>query len=215
MKLYLKQNNITFGDEDTNTQIENEIKLIDKIVDKFDKLNKKEKADLLMHFYTVYLNDKDILKFLNSRHKKHFNKIIPIHTKMEFESKSSSSKIERQKIIIECATTKDFVLEGKTYSYDEIISLCNEGKIYPLYLIINPINSYSENKEEPKFINCFVTNEIDVKKDELGYKLLLLNKEDENTFLKLVAKTYNNSEIMSDIKEYTQELIEEFLQYES
>ena len=84
-----------------------------------------------------------------------------------------------------------------------------------LYLIINPINSYSENKEEPKFINCFVTNEIDVKKDELGYKLLLLNKEDENTFLKLVAKTYNNSEIMSDIKEYTQELIEEFLQYES
>lgn len=222
MKLYLKQNNITFGDEDSNTQIENEIKLIDKMVEEYDKLNKKDKAGLLMHFYTVYLNDKDFIKFINDKEKKHFSEITPIHTKMEDDyivseghGRDFSWWTVKRRYILQCTTTKDFVLEGKKYSYDELIKLYEEGKIYPLYFISKEINSFSEDKEEPKSINCFVSNEINVEKDNKGYKLLSLKSKYVNAFLKLVDKNYNNSEIISGIKEYTQELIEEFLRYES
>ena len=50
MNLLLKEDNISFGYDDSKKQLEKELKFVDKIVNKYDKLDNNTKYKILEHW---------------------------------------------------------------------------------------------------------------------------------------------------------------------
>lgn len=218
MKVYLNENNVSFGYNQSQKQIEKEMELIEKFINSYDKLDNYEKFDLLSHFYSFYLEDKDFVELINIRYNKKFNKIISIPTKMECEyiqqegyGRDFSWWTVKNRIILKVATTEGFILTDKKYSYDEIVNLINESKIYPVFICSEEISQYSEDKEECKMINSYVPNEIKIENEDLqGNYSFSTNKENINIIMEMIKAGLTPNQIFSDIKSYLQGLIQEF-----
>lgn len=214
MKIYLKKNNIRFGYDDATTQLENEIKLIDKTINKYEKLNNINKYKLLEHFYLFCVEDKDLTEFINIKYNKNFNKIISISTKMEEQyivtegcGNNINWSMEKYRIIFRCATNDDFNLEDKKYSREEILNLIEQSKIYLIDYSSKKIKDFSEDREKFKNVPSLISKEIKFQKNIYGYALQLIKNEDKNIIMELINRELNPSKLFNNLKIYTQNII--------
>lgn len=214
MNLLLKGDNIYFGDDNSKKQLEKELKLIDKIVNKYDKLDNNTKYKILEHFYEFYLKEDDLIDFINIKYNKNFNKIKSISTKMEYQTVASEGHgrdfswwTEKYKIGFKCATNEDFVLEKKSYSSKEILNLIEEGLIYPIYPEFKEINKFSKNKEDYTPIPCLSKDDLNIKDDTFGFRLEEIKEEDINVLIQLIDKSFTKTEMLEDFKEYVKDIL--------
>jgi len=112
------------------------LKDFDKLINNYDKLNDIEKYKLLLNIYNILLSYDDFISYINYKYTTNFDKIIAISC--EFRPSIYN------KFILDCASTSDFKPESKRYSYDEIINLINNGKIYPIYGRIFTYHKYND-----------------------------------------------------------------------
>lgn len=214
MKLLLKEHNIYFEDDDSKKQVEKELKLVDKIVNKYNKLDNNTKYKILEHFYEFYLEETDLIEFINIKYNKNFNKTKLIYTTMEYQTVSSEGHgrdfswwTERYKIGFKCATTEEFILENKAYSSKEILNLIEEGLIYPIYPKFKKINKFSKNKEDYTPVPCLSKDDLGIKEDDFGYILEEIKEEDIDTLTKLIDKSLTEIKILEDFKFYVKEIL--------
>lgn len=221
MKLQLKATNLSY-DFEKNKNLINEIKLIEKIINEYEKLDDITKYNLIRQFCDLFLKDEDIIELINLKFNKNFNKSVCIPTKMEYDymvqeghGRDFSWWTVKKRIMLNCAIDKNFILENKNYSYDEIMNLINEKKIYPIYYNSKEINKFSEDKEECKNISCFIPNEIEVEKDIFGsYELLSIKDENINLLMKQINRIITPAELFNGLKTYTLELIKSLHKFE-
>ena len=214
MNLLLKDDNISFGYDDSKEQLEKELKLINKIINKYDKLDNNTKYKILEHFYEFYLKEDDFVDFINIKYNKNFNKIKSISTTMEYQTVASEGHgrdfswwTEKYKIGFKCATTEYFVLQKKSYSSKEILNLIEEGLIYPIYPEFKEINKFSKNKEDYTPIPCLSKDDLNIKDDTFGYKLKEIKEEDINILIQLIDKSFTKTEMLEDFKAYAKDIL--------
>lgn len=218
MKILLNSSdsNISFGEEYTTSQIKEELNYIRDYIDKYEGLSDEEKYNLLCHFFTFRLEEKDFIKLINLWHNKNYSKMIDIPTKMEeeyIESEGHGRDFSwwtiKNRTHLVCAVNQDFELEKGKYPYNRIMELIESGTIYPVYSYGKEISRYSTDKEEYKKISCFIDNEIEVYKEDYESTYSFEIKEENiPLMMQYINQRLKPTEIFKGVKEYLREMIE-------
>ena len=113
-------------------EVKEQFQLLDYLKNNYDNLSNADKFKCLFLLYRFILTYEDIMKLVNLKYNKHFARIETLSTTMRIEFLENGI-IMKNGLVLDSATTADFVPEKKRYSYEEINELINEGKIYPLF----------------------------------------------------------------------------------
>lgn len=215
IELNSSDNNISFGEEYTTSQIKEEFNYIRTYIDKYDELDDKEKYSLLCHFFTFELEEKNFIELINFWHNRRYTKVVKIPTKMEGEYIESEGHgrdfswwTVKTRTNLVCAVNDDFELEKEKYPYSKLMELIENGTIYPIYSYGKEIGRYSSDKEECKKISCFIEDEIKVYKEEYGTTYSFEIKEENiPLMMQYINKKIKPDQIFRGIKEYLRDMI--------
>lgn len=140
----------------------------------YDYLSEEEKLRGLLKFSGFYLSYEDLAKLVNMKHGTSFDVVKTISTDIILPDPDEVlSDIFGLSLVIDCASKKEVNLENRRYSYEEIIELIKNNKIYPLF---------------KRFINLCGDFRIDKYNIGETNTQLPYNAEDNEYFIKLLER---------------------------
>ena len=127
------------------------------------------------------------------------------------DSDSDRINISRGPIRIgyDVAISDDFFPKSNPYPRDEIISLINEKKIYPIDEVQEPIETFSEKGTAFHKIPTLIPDEIKVKKESFVKDAYIIedSKDNRDYIHFLVASSMPPKELLSNIKYYIEDIM--------
>ena len=126
---YLNRISLTAEYEYIKLKILNEMNQIEMMINKYQELNIDDRYELIKHFYTIYLDNFDIIDLINIKNATDYTDLVELETKMEYKTIK-----EKKRCILKAATNCYFNPSERRYSYKDINKLIEKKIIYPVYI---------------------------------------------------------------------------------
>ena len=217
MELYTNYNRVHFGYEEAVEELQEEIAMITKMIDGYEKATPEEKYALLNHFFDIRFTKGDQIKLINKILGTSFNTTVKLPTKMEIKDVASEGHGRDfswwtvfYRILIEAAIIKGSEFEDRTYSREEILELIEQGIIYPLRLKADEIHKLSEDHEDYKEIPTFDPDVIDFEKHEWSGNWVVDDaKGKEELLVGFIEESYPYKKLLHGVKTYVEGMIQD------
>ena len=172
------------------------IKLITIFLQERENIDTNDLYELIKYFYTIKIETKDYLDYLNQTKGTDFDKTVEIPTKRVVMDRTSEGHgrdfswwQENYQIMIKAAT-KDFIPSKEEYTEEEINQLINNGIIYPLHPFGKKTKKKSNGyKVNVNYLISSITKELDNKDVYFNFMVnKILSKIGINNFLEEIRR---------------------------
>lgn len=172
------------------------IKLITIFLQERENIDINDLYELIKYFYTIKIETKDYLDYLNQTKGTDFDKTVEIPTKRVVMDRTSEGHgrdfswwQENYQIMINAAT-KDFIPSKEEYTEEEINQLINNGIIYPLHPFGKKTKKKSNGyKVNVNYLISSITKGLDNKDVYFNFMVnKILSKIGINNFLEEIRR---------------------------
>lgn len=159
-----KEDILSFINEDRINSYDNDAETIQNDISNFlnNPTSKKNILNYLKNYFKFEFDESDLLDYIQNVLKRNDTKIIDIPLKELMMQRMygiyDTLAVYLYDLIIKCSCNASFALEDRTYSFNEVKDLINDGKLYPI------CKKIVEKKDMPKELSLYNDNE-----DNLNY----------------------------------------------
>lgn len=159
-----KEDILSFINEDRINSYDNDAETIQNDISNFlnNPTSKENILNYLKNYFKFEFDESDLLDYIQNVLKRNDTKIIDIPLKELMMQRMygiyDTLAVYLYDLIIKCSCNSSFELENRTYSFNEVKDLINDGKLYPI------CKKIVEKKDMPKELSLYNDNE-----DNLNY----------------------------------------------
>ncbi len=216
MELYINSVDRNYKYGNVSKILEHETEFLNRFINDYEVAPYEVKMQLLDYFFEFRFSKEDIINLMNIHYGSHYDTSVKLPTKMELSDVASEGHgrdfsywTEFYRIVVDAATNKGVEFEDRSYSYEEIKRLIDEGIISPIRLKLEKIREKSEDREEYHEILTFNPDVIYFDKPSWasGYTIENPNGH-ERLIVDYIESQKSYKELLKELKEYTKYIVE-------